>query len=140
MSNEVSFHIFCSSELYQHRGPESIAFGERPDSQHLSLSLPLKHTPAHTHSHTHFYTCSHSSPDIWWDSTGSCYRGTGTLTRTKDTSAVMTCPYWPDRAEKQEVGTRLRIGGHPSWEGDLNTVEKSHRDTERYNVLCLRPR
>lgn len=95
----------------------------RDQTASICLSLFHLYTAQHTRSHIHSYTCSHSSPDIWWGSSGSCHCGAGTLTRTKDTSAVMTYPYWPDRAEKQEVGTRQCQRGHSSWESDLNTVE-----------------
>lgn len=43
----------------------------------------------------------------------------------------MTRPHWPAQAEKQEAETRLGSqGGQPSWEGDLNTAEESHRQRE----------
>lgn len=78
-----------------------------------------------THTHTH------CSSDICWDPSGSFDYGIGTLTRTKDTTALMTCPHWQAQAEKQEVETRLGCQrGQPSWEKDLNTVEKSHRQRE----------
>ena len=49
----------------------------------------------------------------------------------------MTHPYRPDRAGKTGSGDKTEgRRGHLSWEGDLNTVGKSQRDTEIYTVLC----